>query len=204
MKRRRCSWSFFPKAQNAKNKDISIDPREINEEIRDWNAAAAASRRTRKRKKLFPTVICFSEVLSPANPCERKALPPRPMSCSAPSFDGDAHHDASLVTIRAAYIRLIASARGCSLCGEEDCSLWIMSPYYVRTNNSRYVVYGYGYSAPSLRYDASCVGLAYYFSLYYLITYFPEHYIRSIEPTWINSVSKIYFFPINECVFPRC
>lgn len=59
MKRRRCRGPFFSGARDAKNKDISIDPREINEEIRDWNAADVASRRNEEMEETFPNCHLF-------------------------------------------------------------------------------------------------------------------------------------------------
>lgn len=143
---------FSPGAWGAKNKGISIDPREINEEIRDWNATAATSRRTRKRKKLFPTVICFSG--PPATPVE-----------AAPKTDvvflsyvqlwrtGRVPRD----VIRVVSTRSSNRERGGGGCNppspdeKEMTVLWIISSYYVRTNNGCYVAHGYGYSVPSLR-----------------------------------------------------
>lgn len=164
--------------RDAKNKDISIDPREINEEIRDWNAADAASRRTRKRKKLFPTVICSSG--APTTPVEKPFS--RPMSCSSLSSNGDAHdlrvspaRDALLA--QCIHVHLIAIARG--------SVPWIISPYYVRTNNGRYVVHGYGYSMPSLRYDAG-----HYLFLHYLITYLLLYYAARIR-SFVDLTSEL-------------
>lgn len=55
MKRRRCR-DRFSRARDTKNKDISIDLREINEEIRDWNAADAANE---EMEETFPNCHLF-------------------------------------------------------------------------------------------------------------------------------------------------
>lgn len=201
---------FSPGTWGAKNKSISIDPHEINEEIRDWNATAATSRRTRKRKKLFPTVICFSG--PPRRPPQWKLLPRTDVDVSflRPSVTHTTRP--SWRYTRRVYTRSSNREQGVGIPspfsdGKEMTVLWIISPYYVRTNNGCYVVHGYGYSVPSLRYDA--MRAARYCLFYYLTIHiyifrciiYKAHNICRSEIKLISSIFVNLLMLISEYQF---